>query len=358
MADRRRRAGRRRRRRGRGTGSPGLRPRRIRRDPCPRSDTAVDVALGGELVVRRRDGDPGDPEGAGQSPDTRQQGARSDTPIADRGAQLVLDLAIQRHVARAVEHDRCGGRHGPGIPCDGPARAGSDRSSRRPAVPVEALRRFRPVRLSTVPRPSGGPIPADDEWPGWSHPIVARCALWRVQPGPNVRAGGCRTPLLPRAVVGRDPASRGPPLPLPGRRMSPLASRSVPAVEPLARSVRASAREGGGGDPRSGLGASGPWMARWETDGRITDAPTSADAARDGRDRHRRLQHGDHAESEHRSEWDRERRAIERRRLAIGGPLAEPAGLRVGPVRLHLHAERRGRPAATSSSPTGRPPIS
>src|SRR4029077_20466775 len=85
--------------------------RRIRGHGRPRPDPADEVALGRELLVGRRDRDPGDPEIRGKRPDPGQPPAGQEAPLVDRGPDLVLDLTVERNRARAVELDRRGAGH-------------------------------------------------------------------------------------------------------------------------------------------------------------------------------------------------------------------------------------------------------
>ena len=80
--------------------------------PAPAVD--LEVALGGELVVRGLDGDPGDPELAGQGPRRGQAGAGSEPTVGDRVAQTPFDLAMERFdvpSGEGVELERAPGPH-------------------------------------------------------------------------------------------------------------------------------------------------------------------------------------------------------------------------------------------------------
>lgn len=104
----------------------GSRPRRRRRRPRhdavggiggdrrPGPDPADEVALGGELLVGGRDRDPGDAQVGGEGSDPGQPVAGPEAPGMDRRPELVLDLPVQRGIARPIEQDRHGRRHDSG----------------------------------------------------------------------------------------------------------------------------------------------------------------------------------------------------------------------------------------------------
>ena len=77
-----------------------LRLGRVRRDDRPEPHPADEVAVGGELLVRRRDRQAPDAELSGEGPDAREPLTRPQATAIDRPPNERLDLAVERLLAR------------------------------------------------------------------------------------------------------------------------------------------------------------------------------------------------------------------------------------------------------------------